>query len=252
MSDRSTLGRRIFGAGERDFRWRGTSVSRLEALSDAVFALALTLIVVTLDVPATFDELLEVFVQAPVFAACFAILMMFWFFHHRFHRRYGLEDGPTMLLEAVLLFLVLLYVYPLRFLASFLHGRLVLGRSEGPGVTWGEMQALMIVYGGGFALVFAIFALLHARAWSLRAELELDSVERVQTKAALHSHLLSAGVGALSATIAALDARWVGVAGFSYLAMGPMHGLHGWLTGRAVARYRGKVPGAPFADSTAT
>jgi len=43
------IGGRVFGqAGETDFRWRGGGVSRIEALSDAVFALALTLIVVSL------------------------------------------------------------------------------------------------------------------------------------------------------------------------------------------------------------
>jgi uncharacterized membrane protein len=241
------LGRRVFGGGEAEFRWRGSAVSRFEGVSDAVFALAMTLIVVTLQVPGTFAELREVFVQAPVFAACFALMIAVWFFHYRFHRRFGLEDRPTLLLEALLLFLVLLYVYPLRFMASFLYNSLILrrggGRSE---LEWSEAQELMVAYGAGFALLFAVFALLYARAWSLRAELELDSVERVTTKAELHSHLLSASVGAMSAAIAAFDARWVGIAGFSYFAMGPVHALHSRLTRRAIARYRGKVPGAPL------
>ena len=153
-----------------------------------------------------------------------------------------------MLLEALLLFLVLLYVYPLRFMASFLYNSLILRRGERPALDWGEAQWLMVVYGAGFALVFGIFALLYARAWSLRAELELDSVERVHTKAEMHSHLLSAGVALLSVSVAALDAKWVGIAGFSYFLMGPLHALHGRLVGRAVARFRGKVPGAPLAS----
>jgi len=38
------------------FRWRGGDVSRLEGLSDGVFAVTLTLLVVSLDVPNTFYE----------------------------------------------------------------------------------------------------------------------------------------------------------------------------------------------------
>ncbi len=37
--------------------WRSHEVSRIEALSDAVFAFAVTLLVVSLEVPATFAEL---------------------------------------------------------------------------------------------------------------------------------------------------------------------------------------------------
>lgn len=113
--------------GERHFRWRGGDVSRLEGLTDAVFALALTLIVVTLQVPRTFAEMTEAFLQAPAFLFCFAILYWFWACSFRFHRRYGLEDAVTIVLTAVLLFLVLLYVYPLKFVMTTLWNG-VLGR----------------------------------------------------------------------------------------------------------------------------
>jgi uncharacterized membrane protein len=243
------LGPKVFGeGGEGDFRWRGGSVSRLEGLSDAVFALAMTLIVVSLDVPATYGELKELFVQAPVFAACFALLLATWFFHYRFHRRFGFEDTRTILLDALLLFLVLLYVYPLRFMASFLYNGLILRRDEGyAGMSWDQARALMVIYGLGFAAIYGVFALLYAHAWSKRLALELDSVERVLTKAEVHGHLISVAVALLSVAIALLGGRWLAVAGFAYFLMGPLHGLHGWLTGRAVARYRGKVPDGPLA-----
>ncbi|HEX6384557.1 MAG TPA: hypothetical protein VF177_07805 [Anaerolineae bacterium] len=40
------------------FQWRSREVSRLEGLSDAVMGFALTLLVVSLEVPQTFDDLL--------------------------------------------------------------------------------------------------------------------------------------------------------------------------------------------------
>ncbi|HMJ26039.1 MAG TPA: TMEM175 family protein, partial [Pyrinomonadaceae bacterium] len=41
------------------FRWRSHEISRIEGLSDAVFGFAVTLLVVSLEVPKTFNELMQ-------------------------------------------------------------------------------------------------------------------------------------------------------------------------------------------------
>ncbi len=63
------------------FRWRGGEISRLEGLSDGVFAVTLTLLVVSLDVPETFYALWLTIGDTPAFLACFVMLMMAWRYH---------------------------------------------------------------------------------------------------------------------------------------------------------------------------
>ena len=47
------------------------------------------------------------------------MLMMFWNAHFRYHRRYGLEDVFTRIMTMAILVLVLFFVYPLKFLLTF-------------------------------------------------------------------------------------------------------------------------------------
>ncbi len=98
---------------ETDFRLRGTEVTRVEAFSDVVFGFALTLLVVSLEVPHTFNQLLAAMSGFVPFAVSFTILAQVWWVHHNFFRRYGLQDGATILLNLILLFVILFYVYPL-------------------------------------------------------------------------------------------------------------------------------------------
>lgn len=225
---------------DRWFRWRGGAVSRIEALSDGVFALALAFLITSIPIPRTYPELLHGLRHLPALGACFAMLMLLWYAHHLFFRRFGLEDAVTVSLNAVFLFLVLAYVFPLRFLASLLFYLFTDGAlsppADGPYVQEGQGRWLMPFYSGGVVAVFGMLWLLHHHAWRRRKELELDAIEEHLTRAALGSHALSLGIGAISLAIALFWPGRGALAGWIYFLMGPLHGMRGYRVAKQLDR----------------
>src|SRR5688500_3767128 len=175
------------------FRLRGREVSRVEAFSDVVFGFALTLIVVSLEVPTSYAELMNTMRGLPAFAICFALLTWVWHVHHTFFRRYALTDEITIALNTALLFIVLFYIYPMKFLFSFVTGEII-GPMNGRG--------LMIIYGLGFVGIFALFLLMYAHAYRLRDELELNQVEVYDTVTNMWMYASYIAIGLLSCAIA--------------------------------------------------
>jgi hypothetical protein len=145
---------------EPHFRWRGGEITRLEGFTDAVFAFAVTLLVVSLEVPHTFEELLVAMKGFFAFAICFAILTQVWFFHYKFSRRYGLQTLYTIVLNAALIFVVLFYVYPLKFLFTLAVGGLSGGRTvpieqlNHMVTTSHQLSMLWLIYSAGVIAVY--------------------------------------------------------------------------------------------------
>lgn len=186
---------------------RGATVTRMEAFVDAAFAFAVTLLIISIDaIPDSVDELIEALKGAPAFAASFAILVMFWRGHASWSRRYGLDDGLSTVLSLLLVFLVLLFVYPLKMLfasgfnwvsGGFLPAGFVIASLR-------DLQWLYWMYAAAFGLLGSNLALLTLHAWRHRDELGLDAGERVNTRLWLASWLVIPLVAGLSALLTAL------------------------------------------------
>lgn len=195
------------------FRERADEVSRIEAFSDVVFGFALTLIVVSLEVPQTFDELMAIMRGFPAFAICFATLVWIWHEHHKFFRRYDMRDEVTIALNAVLLFIVLFYTYPLKFIFSIVTGA-VRGH--------GDSAKLFTIYGAGFIGIFLMLLLMNAWAWKRRGVLELNEFEVHDTITSMHFYAAYCGIGLLSILLGqVLQGRAIGFAGMIYFLIGP-------------------------------
>jgi hypothetical protein len=224
------------------FRWRGHEVSRIEGLSDAVFAFAITLLVVSLEVPKTFSELAETMHGFGAFLISFMLLFAVWFNQYKFFRRYGLRDTTTVLLNAALLFVVLFYVYPLKFLFSFLIDEFTGGHGEvrlpnGNVVAMIEnnqqMASLMTIFDLGYLAVFGAFVLLFWHAYRQREALELNELERFDTRESIQESLLNCGVATVSLLILIVGGpERAGIAGMAYLLTAVVMTLNGAIMGK--------------------
>lgn len=237
---RGTLARRGVGGDRDGFRWRGEDVWRVEGFSDAVFAFAVTLLVVSLEVPRTFDELLVDMRGFLAFAICFFLLLSVWHDHYKFFRRYGLRDTPTLMLNSVLLFLVLLYVYPLKFLFTLVTDQIFGFGRAGTMIEVSQGPLLMVIYGAGFIAVQVVFILMYLRAYSLRHALGLDARELLATRKETQSFLLNVLVGLISIVIAVLGGpgtlSW---AGWAYVLIAPLQTVNGHVMGSRIRREAG-------------
>ncbi len=205
------------------FRLRGLDMTRLETFCDAAFAFAVTLLVIAGDgIPKSYDELILALKGVPAFAASFAIITSFWWSRGTWCRRFGLEDGVTTLISLCMVFVMLVYVYPLKMVFSafasyasngWLPTEFVLTKSR-------DMLGLFVVYGVGFAAQAGLVALLHARALKVGDMLGLNEVERVRTRQEIVMSVVLGGTGVVSAVWAAVMPAWLGIfAGFIYMTL---------------------------------
>jgi uncharacterized membrane protein len=202
-----------------DVRLRGLTMTRLETFCDATFAFAVTLLVIAGgSIPTSYAALIEALKDVPAFLASFAAIAMIWVGHRQWSRRYGLEDGWTTLISLAMVFVMLVYVYPLRMVASafvsfvsggYLPTSFTMNSSR-------DLTGLFVVYGVGFAFQTGMLALLYYRALRAR-QLCLDELEALRTREEIVSHGVFAATGLVSSLVAGLLPTSIGIwAGFVY------------------------------------
>ena len=222
---------------EQYFRWRGNEISRVEGFTDAVFAFAVTLLVVALEVPHTFDGLLDVVRGFPAFVICFTLLMTFWNAHYRYHRRYGIEDVFTRVMTMAIIVLVLFFVYPLKFLFTMLTVNIFqLHLHDAPQIkSAAEGDILYLIYGLGFAGVWSLYGLLYWHAWRKRDELGLTEAERILTRSDLWANFIYVFVCLLSVALA-FTLENTAIPGLIYWLLGPLQAWSGRWHGKKVEK----------------
>ena len=193
------------------FRNRAHEVSRLEAFSDVIFGFAVSLLVVSLEAPKSYEELMEMMHGMLAFAFCFFIFIDVWFEHHRFFQRYALQDNVVVPLNTILLFVVLFYVYPLKYVFTLVANGIT-GHHARLGA--GQATTLFTIYGLGFMAIFTLIGLMYLRAYRKRDELGLNEAEVIDTKESIYDNFATGAVGLLSLIVA--HTPLVALSGFIY------------------------------------
>jgi uncharacterized membrane protein len=215
---------------------RRHDISRLEQFSDAAFAFALTLLVVSLEVPRSYADLMQTVRGFPSFACCFALLVWIWHEHNMFFRRYGLHDATAVLINSILLFVVLFYVYPLKFMFDSFQAQFLTPPPHLVQMTFPQLASAAAIYGFGFFILFIMFALLYRHAYNKRDELNLRPLEVFDVKMFAGHHLVSAGIGLLALLVAL--AAPVQLAFFSPMCFALMGPAHWWFGAHSAKRRR--------------
>lgn len=162
-------------------KYRGATASRVDNLTDAVFGIAITLLIFNLANPNSFDDLISFTKTLPAFLLSISFLLLIWNEHFRFSEIYTLNDTRLIALNTLFLALIIFFVYPLRFLALLLTNLLFQANVD-LSIRVEQMHYLMIFYGLAiFALYFVLF-LFYGRAMQRKEELEMNDFEIFHTR----------------------------------------------------------------------
>jgi uncharacterized membrane protein len=221
-----------------EFGYRGKEPGRLENFSDAIFALAITLLLISTSPPSTFEHLRRFVFDLLPFLACIALIILVWHEHFTFFLRYGLRDRTMIFLNTLFLVIMLFYVYPLKFLtkvillyplAWLLKEREILKELAGM-INSADMGALMMIYGFGAFSVFSTLTLMYRYANKKADDLNLSPLERFDTATSIRTNFLMALIPGISMVLAFLfRSSWLAgpVAGFVYMLYTPVMMVHG-------------------------
>ncbi len=205
--------------------------TRVEAFSDAVFGFSATLLVVSLEIPTDFDELVANLYGFIPFSVTFAALVLIWSIHRGFFARFRFADNWIIAFNAALLFVVLFYVYPLKFMAHSLvealdlvpasHDRARLANID-------SLGTLFLLYSAGFGALFLFVALMYRHVARLAERLKLTPRQAHDARWIGRQYFIFVGVAATSIVLTLTGVGLtIGLPGWIYAALGPLCYTHG-------------------------
>lgn len=189
------------------FLYRGENPNRLDGLTDAVFGIAITLLIFNLSNPNSFADLVSFTKTLPAFLVSIFFLMIVWREHVNFSILYGLYDSVVIGLNVLFIALVIFYVYPLRFWTLFLTN-LIFQTDLELQIQGEQVPELMIFYGFvAFGLYFTML-LLYLRVLKVSDKLALNPDEIHHTRLQLWRMIIMSGVPILSILVITVLRGW--------------------------------------------
>ena len=217
----------------RGFRLRGMEMTRLETFIDAAFAFAISMLVIAAQqIPDDIASLLAAFKNVPTFICSIVVLGIFWRGHWLWSRRYGLEDGVSILISWALIVTILIFIYPLKAIFGAMWNLLSNGQVGHPfslHTTEAQARTIFAVYALGLIAIAAEILLLYLRAWQLREPLRLNARERLLTRGELSGWSIPVSFGIVSLVFSfTLPIERIGWCGWVYFLMAIALRMHGF------------------------
>src|SRR5216110_4113503 len=223
------------------FRLRGIDMTRLETFIDAAFAFAITMLVIAAQqIPDNIKTLLAAFKNVPAFVASIIVLGIFWRGHWLWSRRYGLEDGVSILISWAVIVTILIFIYPLKAIFGamwFFISNGQVGQPFSLHTTEAQARTIFAIYALGLIAITAEILLLNFRAWQLREPLRLNAREQLMTRGELTGWSIPVSVGLVSLVLSfTLPIEQIAWCGWVYFLMAIMVRVHRFLhNGRLAA-----------------
>src|SRR5436189_3546800 len=228
----------------RGFRLRGMEMTRLETFIDAAFAFAISmLVIVAQQIPDDIASLLAGFKYVPTFVCSIAVLGIYWRGHWLWSRRYGLEDGVSILISWAMIVTILIFIYPLKAIFGAMWFFISSGQVGQPfslHTTEAQARTIFAIYALGLIAISAEILLLNFRAWQLREPLRLNARERFMSPGGLTGWRIPVSVGIVSLVLSfTLPIEQISWCGWVCFLMAILVGVHGVLHKRRLGAMRG-------------
>ena len=153
-----------------------------------------------------------------------------------------------MVWNSILLFVVLFYVFPLKFLFTVLiavwsHGATLGSHPDAIHLTDSDFPGLMLTYSLGYSAVYMTFALLYRHARALKDTLGLNELEYFITDREYKVNLGMMLIGLFSAALTfVLPLRLMGLTGMVYMVIPVYRTIEGTIMGKKQKELSIKYP----------
>ena len=208
-------------------RGEHSDTARLEAFSDGVFAIALTILVLDLRLPplenATSSDLihgvLDLWPSYFAFALSFATILIMWINHHARMNLIARTDGLLMFANGLVLFMIVALAFPTALLGQYLTG------SAGEGAVF--IYAMFVLGTSGAWNVFMLA--MKPERGLLRSGVPASQIATIRRRVAsgFVVYLVAAGLALVNAYLglALITAMWVFWGSFAYRALNEQRAL---------------------------
>lgn len=159
-----------------------------------------------------------------------------------------------MLLNGALLFVVMFYVYPLKFMFDSGFSQFFPAASQGAvPMTLAQLAHASTIYGLGFVALFVMFALLYGHAYRKRHDLGLKPLEVFDVRSFAGQQIVSAAVGVIVVLIAvATPRRYAFMSPMAFVFMWPAHGFYEARTKKKRKALEARLPPEPMPGSVSS